>query len=127
LNTPKATYFAWCAAIIAASLVFVVPAFTTVPLLWYYPVARRWALEGRPDGFALDWFGRTIWAMLAVAIAFPGALAVARRVRTPSPRTYLLWGAWAGMTSVLAIAVYTYQLANRHPVPEPLPASYQAR
>lgn len=127
MNAPKAAYFAWCAAIVVASLVFVMPAFTTVPMIWYYPVARVWALESRPDGFALDWYGRTIWAVLAAALTFPVGLSVARRVRAPSPRAYVLWAGWAGMTSLLAIAVYTYQLANRHPVPEPLPAGYQAR
>ena len=127
MKRTDAAYFAWCAAIVFASLVYVAPAFTSVPVLWYYPVAHTWALETHPSGFALDWYGRTLWAVLAAAIAFAVGRAIAGRLSTPSVRAYRIWAAWAGMTSLLAIAVYTYQLAYRHPVPEPLPAGYQAR
>jgi hypothetical protein len=120
-------YFAWCAAIVVASLVYVLPAFASVPLLWYYPVARIWTLESHPSGFALDWYGRTLWALLAAALAYGLGRAVTARLATPSVRAFRIWAAWVGMTSLLAIAVYTYQLANRHPVPEPLPPGYQAR
>lgn len=123
----SATYFAWCGAVIAAAVAYVVPAFTTVPLLWYYPVARTWALESRPEGLALDWFGRTLWALLAGAIALALGMALARRAAPPSARAYRIWAAWAGMASLLAIAVYVLQLIHRHPVPEPLPLGYQAR
>ena len=126
MKTPQATYFGWCGAIVVGAIVFVIPAFMTVPLLWYYPVRRAWALELRPNGLALDWYGRTIWAVMAAGASFPVAFVVARRVSTPASRAYLLWAAWAGMTSLLAMTVYSYQLAQRHPVPEPLPADYQA-
>jgi drug/metabolite transporter (DMT)-like permease len=122
-----ATYFAWCAAVVAAAVAYVVPAFTTVPLLWYYPVARSWALESQPSGFALDWYGRTLWAILAGAIALALGMALSRRVGQPSARAYRIWAAWAGMASVLAIAVYVLQLIHRHPTPEPLPPGYLPR
>lgn len=127
MSKAGAAYFGWCGAVILASLVYVVPAFMTVPLLWYYPLTHGWALESYPTGFALDWYGRTIWAASTAALAFPVLTALARRSSNPSPRAYRLWAAWAGMASLLAMAVYTYQLAHRHPVPEPLPAGYQAR
>ncbi len=127
MSKGSAAYFGWCGAVIVASLVYVAPAFTTVPVLWYYPLTHGWALEGRPGGFALDWYGRTLWAILAAAISFVVGRAIARRMSTASPRAYQMWAAWAGMTSLLAIAVYTYQLAHRHPVPEPLPPSYEPR
>ncbi len=127
MSRSHAAYFAWCGAIVVASLVYVAPAFTTVPVVWYYPLSHAWVLEGRPGGFALDWFGRTLWAVLAMAITFPAALAVATRLPSPSARGFRLWAAWAAMTSILAMAVYAYQLAHRHPVPEPLPAEYEAR
>ena len=127
MNRRQAGYFGWCAAVALSSLVYVAPAFTTVPLLWYYPLTHAWALEGRPHGFALDWFGRTIWAVLAAAIGFSVGTILARRLSPASPRAYRLWAASAGMATLLAIAVYTYQLAHRRPVPEPLPPSYQPR
>lgn len=114
-------YFGWCAAIVACSLAFVVPAFTGVPVLWYYPLRHEWALEIRPNGLALDWLGRTLWALTAAVLAGALVRAAARRLPAPRPRAYLVWTVWAAMTSLLAIAVYVYQLAHRHPVPEPLP------
>lgn len=127
MKRSESVYFAWCAAIVVASLVYVAPAFTSIPLVWYYPVAHTWALESRPSGFALDWYGRTLWAVLAGVMAFGLGRAISARLATPSMRAYRIWAAWVGMTSLLAIAVYAYQLANRHPAPEPLPAGYQAR
>jgi hypothetical protein len=120
-------YFAWCAAIVASSLIYVLPAFTPIPLLWYHPAARFWELAARPDGFATGWYGRTSWAVLGAAIAFALAWLATTRRQAPSRRAFLVWAAWAGMTSVLAIAVYSYQLAYRQPVPEPLPADYVPR
>jgi hypothetical protein len=127
MKRASATYFAWCGSVIAAAIAYVVPAFTTVPLLWYYPVARSWALESQPTGFALDWYGRTLWALLAGAAGLAVGTAVARRVGEPSARAYRIWAAWAGMASLLAIAVYVLQLIHRQPVPEPLPPGYQPR
>jgi hypothetical protein len=124
MTRASSVYFAACAAVVIASLVYVAPAFTTVPVLWYYPLAHTWALQGRPDGFALDWYGRTLWAVLSAAIAFGAAHAVASRMSPPHPRAYRVWAVWVGMTTLLAIAVYTYQLAGREPIPEPMPAGY---
>jgi hypothetical protein len=127
VNSAHSAYFAWCGTIVVASLVFVVPTFATVPLVWYSPVTHVWTLEAHPVGFALDWYGRTIWAVLAAAFAFPLGLTFARRMQAPSQRWFFMWAAWAGMASLLAMAVYTVQLAQRHPVPEPLPPDYVAR
>ena len=127
MNRTQSGYFGWCGAVILASLVFVVPAFTTVPLFWYYPLTRGWALEGQPTGFALDWYGRTIWALIAGAVGFLVGTALAWRLPAASARGYRMWAAWAGVATVLAISVYSFQLAHRRPVPEPLPASYKPR
>jgi len=124
MTRESSAYFAACAAVVVSSLVYVVPAFVTIPVLWYYPLAHAWALESRPDGFALDWYGRTLWSVLSAGVAFGAASVVAGRMPAASPRAFRVWAAWVGMTSLLAIAVYTYQLAHREPVPEPLPAGH---
>jgi hypothetical protein len=122
-----AAYFASCSAVVVASLVYVAPAFTSIPVFWYHPLARSWALEAEPSGFAIDWYGRTAWAVLAAAVAFAITRAIARRIPDASPRTYRVWAAWVGMMSVLAITVYTYQLAYRHVDPEATPPSFDRR
>ncbi len=120
-------YFAWCISVVAASVAFVVPAFTAVRIFWYYPLRHAWAFETHPSAFAVDWYGRSVWALAAGGIAFALASFVLPRLRKPSARAYRLWAAWALTATVLAIAVYSYQLARRHPIPEPLPSWYVPR
>lgn len=127
MESRSATYFGGCVAVVASSLVFVAPAFVNVPVPWYYPLSRAWAIEVAPTGFALDWYGRTLWALLTLILSFAVGRLIARRLPGASPRWYRMCAAWAAMASVLAIAVYTYQLARRHPVPEPLPPTYEPR
>jgi hypothetical protein len=39
-------------------------------------------------------------------------------------RAFALWAAWAATAVVFAMALYTWQLAQRRPVPEPIPSWY---
>lgn len=119
-----ALYFAWCASVVAAGVAFVIPAFTVVRIFWYYPLRHSWLFQARPSEFAVDWYGRSVWALGAGLFAFAMTLGLVARMKRPSSRAYGLWAAWALVATVLAIAVYSYQLAHRHPVPEPLPAWY---
>lgn len=120
-------YFAWCASVVAAGIAFVIPAFTVVRIFWYYPLEHRWAFQTHPSAFAVDRYGRSLWALGAGGFVFAMALGIVSRLKRPSSRAYGLWAAWALVATVLAIAVYSYQLAHRHPVPEPLPSWYQPR
>jgi hypothetical protein len=120
-------YFAWCASVVAASIAFVVPAFTAVGIFWYYPLRHAWTFETHPSAFAVDWYGRSLWALAAGALALGIVFATAPRLPKPSSRAYRLWATWALLAAVLAIAVYSYQLARRHPIPEPLPTWYVPR
>lgn len=124
MDEKNGLYFGLCAAAIGTSLGFAFPAFSQMRVLWYYPLQHRWAFEVRPAGLAMDWYGRALFASAAGAVAFLIARAIGRRLATISARSFGLWAAWAATATLLAMGVYTYQLAMRRPNPEPLPSWY---
>ena len=122
-----AIFVALCAAGIGFCLMFVAPAFYPMKVLWYYPLEHRWALELAPDGLAMDWFGRIVWASVAGAVTGALAWLVARRLRSLAPGTLILWTAWLATAALLSMSLFTYQLVRRHPRPLPIPAGYEPR
>jgi hypothetical protein len=117
---------ALCAAVVGFDLGFVFPAWSPTRVLWYFPLERRWAFVVRPDGLAMDFYGRTLLALLVAAACFALALTLAR-VRPPSRPSLQRWTSWAAIALALTLALQAFQLANRQPVPEPLPAWYVPR
>ena len=127
MDRKQAGFLSWCAAIIGASLAFVYPAFTPVRVLWYYGLEHRWALEARPSGFAMDWYGRSLLAVVGGAVAFGAMFLLARKLPRASTRAMTIWLLWSAIAVSLAIATYGLQLAMRTPIPEPLPSWYSPR
>lgn len=126
---PRALLIALCAGDIASSLAFVLPSFLKVPVLWYYPLQRRFALETLPSALAMDWYGRSLLALVAGLLIGALAYAVCRRReggegKEGADRTPTLFVLWAATATVFAMASCAYQLALREPVPEPLPSWY---
>ena len=117
-------YFGLCASMVAVSLAFTAPAFFPMRVLWYYPLQRRWAIQIKPSAIAMDFYGRTLMACVVGGIAFVVAYAIGSRLKAVRPRAFVLWASWVATAVLLAMAVYTYQLAFRVPVPEPLPSWY---
>lgn len=118
-----ALYLGLCVAITVFSLAYIYPAFSSVRVFWYYPLTRHWAFEVKPNGLAMDWYGRTLLSTVAGLISFAAAYFALGRWK-PSERALKLWAAWAATAVLLAMAVYTFQLVGRHPNPEPLPSWY---
>jgi hypothetical protein len=122
-----ALQIALSASAIAFALGFAWPAYAATSLFWYLPLERRWIFGLQPREIAMDWYGRCGLAALLALAAFALVYAIARRLRPPSPRVLRLWAAWTATAVVLAMSLYAYQLATRHPVPAPLPAWYEPR
>jgi hypothetical protein len=118
---------ALCAGAVGFCLAFVAPAFFPLRVLWYYPLEHRWAFEVKPDGLALDWFGRVLAASVMAGVAYGLTSLIARRKKTIAPGTLVLWTAWLATAALLGMALFTYQLVRRHPRPLPLPAWYEPR
>jgi hypothetical protein len=122
-----ALYFAVCAGGIGFALAFVYPALSPTRVLWYYALEHRWAFEQQPTGLAMDFYGRTLLAIGVAALAGGLTYAVARRVRAPGAPGFRLWAAWTLTVVLAAMAMYTWELYHRHPIPEPLPSWYVPR
>ncbi len=125
MDRKQALYVATFAGVIASCLVYVLPAFSPTRVFWYYPLEHRWAFELKPSALAMDWYGRTLLAVVASFFSFAFTFVISRRLKPlASSRGFHLWVGWAASALLIALSLYAYQLLNRNPVPEPLPAGY---
>lgn len=127
MRKQEALLIAMCAATIAFAVAFVYPMIVAQPVGWYYPLEHRWALESKPTGLAMDFYGRTFQASVAWSIMFMIALPIARRVRSLQPRAIFLIAAWSISVTLLVMAYIGWMLHFRVPTPPAIPAWYQPR
>lgn len=113
--------------VVAFSGAFLVMGLVPMPLLWYHPLERGWALEVRPKTLGMDFYGRTLYATVAAALAFFATQPLAKRVVSVSRERVWLWLAYALAFTALAMSLIGYQLWPRPPQPLPIPAWYQPR
>lgn len=134
--------YATAALCIASSLAFFLTAVVKLPVALYFPLSRRWSLTPIPGELSMDYYGRSLLALLAGLAAAALTLAVFRvralfgprvaappvddgfgAARAPDPgRGLALLAGYAVTALALAAGVYAYELYGRTPIPEPLPA-----
>ncbi len=123
-----AVHIATCTASIAFALTLALPAFVSIPLLWYRPVEREWLFAVHAGGIAIDFYGRCLFAsIVAVAAAAISYVIVARANREPSRRIIAVFTVWAISITMLVLTFYAWRLAHREIAPHPLPSWYQPR
>jgi hypothetical protein len=124
----RGRYLGACAAAIAFTIVFALPSFSPTRVLWYYPIERRWVFEAHATGLAMDYYGRLLLAGGAALLAYAaGWLVGARRGAKQREGSHGVWAAWVATAVTLSMSLYVWQLVNRQPAPEPLPAWYAPR
>lgn len=148
LRRTAARALAACAACAGAATGFFVASVAALPLPLYFPLARRWALSPRPLELSMDYYGRSLYALLGGIAAGLLVYAVARsRLPRPSPASSMpdgssldsaararagsgLWLAllYALTALLLTAALFAYQLWGRVTFAEaPTPAASTAR
>jgi small-conductance mechanosensitive channel len=99
-----------------------------IPVTWYYPLERRYALELRPTGLAMDFYGRLFASVVCAAVFGVVGRAVERWIPADRrPRWLAIVTAWAVSFFVLLIGLYVERLMTRPPAPVPLPPGYLPR
>lgn len=127
MKRQEALFVALCLGTVAFAIAFVYPQIAEQAVALYYPLEHRWSFEARPQGLAIDFYGRLGQAMAAWALAVIISLAIARRFKSLSERTAGLLIAWAITFTVLVIMYYAWTLYFRHPTPAPIPDWYRPR
>jgi hypothetical protein len=119
------TVFIGSAAFVAALML---TALVTIPLAWYFPVAREWRVTTHPNSLAVDWYGRTLLALVSAAIASAVSWLLSALLPAPKTERVFRWLAlWTALLLLFASALYGYQLSGRAAPPEPLPLGYVPR
>ena len=128
MKKQEALFVAMCAGAIAFAFAFVAPMLAGEPIAWYLPLEHRWTFETKPAGFAIDFYGRLLQALVAWAAVVLVTLPLAKRGKKPlSSRAAGLVTAWTITAVLLVMLHYAWTLHFRRPIPEPLPAGYRAR
>ena len=127
MRKQDALFVAMCAGAIAFAFAFIAPMLASAPVPWYYPLEHRWAFEVRPEGLALDFYGRVLVACVAWAIVVLIALPLAKRAKGISTRIVGLVTAWTLTAVLLVMLHYAWTLHFRRPMPEPVPTWYVPR
>ena len=91
-----------------------------LPMVWHDPVGSTWSLGARPSSAAMDFFGRTLWAMAAALCAW------AASYRLRSLRATRVSVAIAAATMAACLGLEVQRLATRVPVAEEFPPGYEA-
>jgi hypothetical protein len=124
----EALYVATCLGTIAFAVAFVYPQLAEQAVAWYFPLERRWSFEARPQGLAIDFYGRLAQALVAWSVAVIVTLPIVRRIRRPlSERVAGLLAAWALTLTLLVILYFAWTLLFRVPTPSPIPDWYRPR
>lgn len=128
MKRQEALFVALCLGTVAFAIGFVYPQIAEQAVAQYYPLEHRWSFEARPQGLAMDFYGRLGQALAAWAVAVIASLAVVRRIKRPlSERTAGLLIAWALTFTVLVMMYFAWTLIFRHPTPAPIPDWYRPR
>lgn len=114
MDRPRALMFAGSIATIVFALTFAYPAYDPVPVLWYYPLERRWALEVGATALAMDWYGRCLLAAVVAAASTAALYPLGRRLRLRDGAFRILT-AWALTATLLVMGFYAWTLARRDP------------
>lgn len=115
----------------AFGLTFLLCAVGQWPTLWYLPLARRWVFAREVREVAMDWYGRSLTA-LVVGFAAGALTWIACGAPSLSPRlarpVVMRWVAQLGATMLFFdVAFYVLTLSTRIIEPVTPPGWYQPR
>ena len=103
---------------------FLVSMLFPVPLLWFYPLERRFAFEVHPTGLAIDFLGRLLLsAACGLAFAIGPALGFEKLKPASRRRALVLAMAWAVSFFLFAAGLSIARLISRVPVPVQAPGT----
>ncbi len=98
------------------------------PLLWYFPLERRFSVEVRPQGLAADFYGRVLLCLAAGGCAFLIARVSFRGASTQTCDTWTRRAiGWSAVLLVFSAGLYAFMLWHRVLTPAPLPPGYLPR
>lgn len=113
--------YAVCALCSVTAAVFFLTGVAPLPVLLYFPIGRRFSFTPHPTELAMDFYGRSLLALLAGLAAAIVCYAGMRIVKAPKKSRLLLLTGYAATALLLAAGLFAYQLSVRVPTPLPLP------
>ncbi len=121
-------FVAFLAARLAYGLAFLVSAMRKSPVPWYMPLEHRFVFASRPDGYGMDWYGRTLLGFVAALAVGLLAYGLSGRSTWLAKRSVVLSIARAGgLVLVLDFVYFGWALMTQTPNPWPIPPWYCPR
>jgi hypothetical protein len=119
---------AWALFCVGYAAAFLLSSTLPIPVLWYFPLERRFSFEVRPTGIAADFYGRVLLCLIAGAASF----LLGRLVfRGSAPGTSVRWLdralGWSAALLLFSAGLYMFVLWHRVTTPAPLPPGYVPR
>jgi hypothetical protein len=138
ISALRARTYAVCALCIATASVFFLTGVSPLPVLLYFPLKRRFGFEPQLTELSMDFYGRSLLALLAGLAAALSTYALLRMLpdrqgqgqgpvqapakdAAPKKSVLLLLTGYAATALMLAVTLYAYLLATRLPTLLPLP------
>jgi len=109
----------------AFGLSFLIGAARDLPIPWYLPLERTFVLGSRPAGFVMEWYGRSLVALLIASLVTASLWGLSARgplARALEKRAFVLAIAQAAALALLVdFAYFGWVLLHQSPNPLPLP------
>jgi hypothetical protein len=97
---------ALCVGAVLFLIAYLIPIFGPHLELWYMPYERRWVLGPKPPGIGMEWYARTLVALVAGGVGTGLALLATRgSTRTEVSR---IWSVILALSVLVAMVVYAY-------------------
>ena len=104
MDRRQRVYVMTCAVMMAYCVAFVIATRIAIPLWWYLPLERQWSFGFRPSGLAMDWYGRTLFAIGAAVVVLALTAIITSRRSALSERAARGWGIAVAVSIVAAIS-----------------------
>lgn len=118
-------FVAFLSARLAYGLAFLISVLRKMPVFWYMPLEHRFVWASRPEGWGMDWYGRSAFAFVMAFVA--GALAYMISTKMSwlaKPQVVLAVARSGGLVLLLDFIYFGWALMNQTPNPWPIPAWY---
>ncbi len=109
-------------ATIAFAVLFVLPIWVPIPVLFYKPAEHAWVVDVKVSGIGMDFYGRCLVAVAVAGVVGGAAYLVSLRLRPPTSRAIAITAGVAIAVTVAVMIGCSWTLGRRTLTPPVIPS-----